>query len=93
MNATAPKIAADTVSGELRDGIDIHSCSISYQLAGTEIQGSPSLANPYLGNKYVIWFQLVLKGRWQALLQQQWHPHASPGFHVEGHCSAFIIYM
>jgi len=54
MNATAPKIAADTVSGELREGIDIHSCSVSYQQAGTEIQGSPSLANPYLGQKYVI---------------------------------------
>lgn len=54
MDATAPKIAADAVSGEFRGGIDIHSCSVSYQLAGTEIQGSPSLANPYLRKKYVI---------------------------------------
>lgn len=48
MNATAPEIAADTASGELRRGIDIHSCSVSYLLAGTEIQDLPSLANPYL---------------------------------------------
>ncbi len=68
-------------------------CSVSYQLAGTEIQGSPRWLTLTSARNMEFDFNWSLKGRWQALFATTMTSTRFTRFSRQGHCSALLLFI